>query len=89
MATGFEGLLGLFCLTSVGSLTIRAVTDIESPFPLGASTSDVDPFLCSHNGWLSAAAGAGVGVGAGEGYWSCFAGGVLALMLRTSVSFGE
>ncbi len=42
MATRFKMFLDSFDLVSMGSLMIRAVTDIESPFRLGASNPGLE-----------------------------------------------
>lgn len=50
-----------------GSLMILAVTEIESPFCIGASICVADPFLCSQGRVGEDSVGSGGGVGCGVG----------------------
>lgn len=71
---------------------IRAVTEIESPFCIGASTCGAGPVLCGQGRDGEVGIFSAVGVGCGVG--SCFAGtllvdvfGVLDLMCKSDVRF--
>jgi hypothetical protein len=72
---GFSAGSGKFWL---GSLMIRAVTEIESPFCKGASSGAIDPVLCT-NGRGGEDRFSGVGVDCGVG--SCLGGGLIVDIL--------